>query len=90
MEHVESKENTQLNSLDRNVYKLFELIMEMYNFKVLIRRARTWIVVDADGRWSGSVGILRRGEVDVAISGLRHSEERYGLLEATRHCYFAQ
>lgn len=66
------------------------MMMEMHNFEVFVHRTNHWMSVDSDGRWRGTLGMVQRGEVDVAITGVRHEDERYGQVEATTHCYFVQ
>lgn len=90
IEHLKSSEFTQLNFLDRSAYKIFELVMDMHNFTVFIRRTQHWMAIDSDGRWTGTLGMVQRGEVDVAITGARHQEDRYGQVEATTHLTFVQ
>lgn len=90
MEHLKSNEYPQLNSLDRSSYKLFEIMMEMYNFEVFVHRTKQWMSLDSNGRWGGTLGMVQRGEVDVAITGIRHQDDRYGQIETTTHCYFVQ
>lgn len=90
MEHLKSNEFPQVNSLDRSSYKLFELMMEQYNFSVFVYRTKLWMGVDANGKWIGTLGMVKRREVDMAITGVRHQDDRYGIVEATTHCYFVQ
>nr|QGW45453.1 ionotropic receptor 75c [Bradysia odoriphaga] len=90
MEHLESNEFPQINSLDRSTYKLFKLMMEMHNFKVLIHRTDHWVTVDSMGHWTGTLGMVQRGEVDFAITGARHQDDRYGQVDATANSYYIQ
>lgn len=64
--------------------------MEMHNFKVLIRRAKYWVRIDPNGRWTGTLGMVQRREVDLAIDGARYQDDRYGQVEATTHYTFVQ
>lgn len=90
LEHIESDEFTQLNTLDRSAYKLFKMMMEVHNFTVMIRRTQAWVKKDGEGRWLGTLGMVQRRIVDVAITAARHEEDRYGQVETTTHGYFIQ
>lgn len=81
-------ENVQTDSIDRFNYHLFKLIMEMYNFKLFVRRSNIWGVKMSNGSWRGSIGMLNRSKVDIMISGVRWDNERYGAFDQTTNTYF--
>lgn len=64
--------------------------MEMHNFKVFVHRTKHWLAVDSEGRWTGTLGMVKRKEVDVAITAARHQDNRYGAVETTTHLTFVQ
>lgn len=76
--------------MERNNYRLFQLMMNMYNFTLLTHRALIWGAVSPNGTWKGGIGMLSRDEVDVCTSALRWANERYGIFEQTTHTYYVQ
>lgn len=64
--------------------------MQMYNFKLTVRRAKIWGHLQSDGYWQGAVGLINRSEVDICISGLRWEEERYGAFDQTTNSFYVQ
>lgn len=79
-----------MDSMNRNVYRIFQLLMEMYNFKMTMRRSNIWGLLQPNGSWIGALGLLNRSEVDIGISGLRWENERYGAYDQTTNAYLAQ
>lgn len=72
------------------MYRLFVLMMEMFNFRVNLLLTHVWGRKDSDGNWHGAVGALNHSEVDFCITGLRWAVERYGVYEQTTAAYYAQ
>lgn len=64
--------------------------MEMYNFKSYYRVANSWGMLDSNGTWHGTVGIMKRKEVDFATTGFRRENERYQVLEILSETKFVQ
>lgn len=76
--------------MNRNMYRLFQLMSEMYNFKMAIRRTKIWGFLQPNGTWIGAIGLLNRSEVDICISGFRWENERYGAYDQTTDGYYVQ
>lgn len=72
------------------MYRMFLLIMEMFNFKANLRLTNVWGLKDKHGYWRGAVGALNRSQVDFCVTGLRWANERYGVYEQTTAAYHAQ
>lgn len=64
--------------------------MQMFNFKMAVRRAKIWGYLQANGSWLGAIGLINRSEIDICLSGLRWEDERYGAFDQTTHTYFSQ
>lgn len=90
LQHIDSDEYPYLDSGDKNTYRLFQLIMEMFNFKLSVRRATAWGVLSSNGTWKGIIGMLSREEVDFGIPAYRWANERYGLFEQTTQSFYVQ
>lgn len=90
MQHLNSNELVHLDSMTRYMYRLFVLMMEMFNFKVNLRVAHFWARKDANGNWLGAAGALNRSEVDFCVTGLKWAIERVGVFEQTAAAYHAQ
>lgn len=67
-------------------YAVLKLIGEVHNFTLLNFFTNTW-GFKKNGSWYGAVGYLVRNEVDVCISSLRWSKERYGIYDQTTYTY---
>ncbi|XP_037041261.1 ionotropic receptor 75a-like [Bradysia coprophila] len=90
LEHLQSNEFVHLDSISRYMYRLFLLMMEMYNFKVNLKLTNLWGLKDDQGYWHGAVGALNRSQVDFCVTGLRWANERYGVYEQTTAAYHEQ
>lgn len=90
IDHLNSNELVHLDSMNRLMYRLFVLMMDMFNFKVHLRLANIWGSLDSKSKWHGAIGMINRSEVDFCFSGLRWDNTRYGVFEQTTHAYFVQ
>lgn len=90
LEHINSNKFTHLDSMNRMAYRLFLIMMDMYNFTMNLRVSDIWGSLDSEGRWHGAIGLLNRSEVDLAISAFRWTNVRYGAFEHTTHSYHVQ
>lgn len=75
-----------MNRLD---YILFKIIEDIHNFKIFLHRSKYWGFI-INGTWIGAIGFIVRKEVDVCMSALRWSPERYGFYEPATHTYHAR
>lgn len=90
MEHIDSDEFPFMDSLSRSSYRSISLVMEMFNFKMLIRRVRDWGGLKPDGKWIGLVGMINRSEADFTISGVRWDMDRYGVFDQTTDSFYVR
>lgn len=90
MEHINSNENTHLDSSSKNTYRIHQYLAEMYNFKMAIRRSKIWGALKSDGNWIGALGLVNRSEVDLCLSGVRWENDRYGAFEQTTEGYYVR
>lgn len=58
--------------MSKSNQRVFQILSEMFNFKMSIRRATVWGRL-RNKTWNGVVGLLNRSEIDFAISGLAYS-----------------
>lgn len=79
-----------MDSGDKNNYRLYQLMMDMFNFKLFVHRASVWGILSPNGTWKGVIGMLSRNEVDLAVPAFRWANERYGVFEQTTHSYHIQ
>lgn len=84
--HLESGDAIHINSMSRLNYRLFQIMQQMYNFKIFLQRAHMWGYLK-NGFWQGALGMLSRKEVDISVSGQQWKNEHYGALEATTNTY---
>lgn len=71
--------------MNRMMYRLFTIMMDMYNFNTHIRVSNIWGLLDSNRRWHGAIGMLNRSEVDLCITALRWDNKRYTAFEQTAH-----
>nr|QGW45452.1 ionotropic receptor 75b [Bradysia odoriphaga] len=89
LQHLESVEFPHLNTISRFNYRIFQIMQQMFNFKIFLQRANS----DGDlrnGRWQGAIGMINRREVDISVSGYRWKDEYYDAFEATVNSYATQ
>lgn len=79
-----------MDNMSKSNYRVFQILMEMYNFRMLIRRARVWGVLQKNGSWNGVVGLINRTEIDISISGLRWESDRYGVFDQTANSFYVE
>nr|QGW45456.1 ionotropic receptor 75f [Bradysia odoriphaga] len=91
IEHIYSDDPRYLymDNMSKGNMRVFEILSEMYNFKMTIRRATVWGRIK-NNSWNGVVGLLNRSEIDMAISGLRWESDRYGVYEPTTNSFYVQ
>lgn len=77
-----------MDTKERGNYRVYDVLMEMFNFKVQIRRGKIWGALQSDGFWIGVVGSLNRSEIDLSISSLRWENDRYGVLDQTTDTFY--
>lgn len=87
---MESDEYPFLDSGDKHNHRLFALIKDMFNFKLLVYRASVWGMLSSNGTWKGVIDMLSKNEVDLAVPTFRWANERYGVFEQTTHTYHIQ
>lgn len=87
---MESDEFPFLDSGDKNNYRLFRLMKEMFNFNLIVHRAHVWGILQPNRTWKGIIGMLQRDEVDLGMPAFRWADERYGFYEQTTHTYLIQ
>lgn len=72
--------------MNRFNYRLFKLIEDVHNFKIFLIRSKYWGYT-VNGTWIGAIGFIVRDEVDLCMTALRWSPERYGFYEPTTNTY---
>lgn len=87
---MDSDEFPFMDSGDKNNYRLFQLLKDMFNFNLIVHRASVWGILSPNGTWKGVIGMLSKDEVDLAIPAFRWANERYGAFEQTTHTYHIQ
>lgn len=90
MEHLNSNENTHLDSSSKNSYRMYQFLTEMFNFKMAIRRSAIWGALKSNGTWIGALGLINRSEVDICVSGVRWEVDRYGAFEQTTEGFYVR
>lgn len=88
MEYIDSDECPFMDTKERGNYRVIQVLMQMYNFKVKIRRGKIWGALQKDGFWIGVVGSLNRSEIDLSISSLRWENDRYDVLDQTTDTFY--
>lgn len=86
MEHIDSKDYPYLDNMLRLSYTIFKLIQDVHNFKILFEHTKVWGVKN-NGSWHGAIGFLVRQEVDICLSPLRWSIDRFGIYDETTYIY---
>lgn len=86
MEHIDSKDKPYLDNMLRLSYTIFKLIQDVHNFKMLVYHTNIW-GVKINGSWHGAIGFLVRQEVDICLSPLRWSIDRFGIYDETTYIY---
>lgn len=76
--------------MSKSNYRVFQILSEMFNFKMAIRRTKIWGKLKPESGWSGVVGLINRSEIDIAISGLRWEMDRYGAFDQTTNSFYVQ
>lgn len=89
LDHLESVDSAHINTVTRFNYRLFQIMQQMYNFKIFLQRANSWGDLK-NGRWQGAIGIINRQEVDIGESGFQWKNEHYDAFEATTNSYAAR
>ncbi|XP_037027053.1 glutamate receptor U1-like isoform X2 [Bradysia coprophila] len=91
IEHIYSDEPRYLymDNMSKSNMRVFQILSEMYNFKMTIRRATLWGRIQ-NNSWNGVLGLLNRSEIDMGISGLRWESDRYGVYEPTTNSFYVQ
>lgn len=79
-----------MDTKERGNYRVYDVLMEMFNFNVAIRRGKIWGALQPDGFWIGVVGSLNRSEIDLSISSLRWENDRYGVLDQTTDTFYIE
>lgn len=79
-----------MDTKERGNYRVYQILMQMYNFRVVIRRGRIWGARKPDGFWKGVVGALNRSEIDLSITSLRWENDRYGMLDQTTDTFYVK
>lgn len=79
-----------MDNMSKSNYRVFQILMEMFNFNMVIRRGKVWGALVPDGSWNGVVGMLNRSEIDISISGLRWESDRYGVFDQTANSFYVQ
>lgn len=78
-----------MDNMSKSNYRVFQILMQMYNFSMVIRRAKVWGAL-VNGSWNGVVGLLNRTEIDIAVSGLRWESDRYGVFDQTTNSFYVE
>lgn len=78
-----------MDNMSKSNYRVFQILMQMYNFSMVIRRTKVWGAL-VDGRWKGVVGLLNRTEIDISVSGLRWESDRYGVFDQTTNSFYVE
>lgn len=78
-----------MDNMSKSNYRVFQILMQMYNFRMVIRRAKVWGFL-VNGSWTGVVGLLNRTEMDISISGLRWESDRYGVFDQTTNSFYVE
>lgn len=86
MEHIDSTELPHFDNMLRLSYAIYKLIQDVHNFKMLYIHTNIWAVKTND-TWQGAVGYLVRDEVDICLSPLRWSLDRFGIYDETTFIY---
>lgn len=85
--HLDSLDFPHRDSMNRFHYHLFKMMAEIHNFKMYIMRTNAWGIISANGTWNGAIGFMHRREVDLCMTPLRWSPERFGFYDATTGTY---
>lgn len=85
--HLDSLDFPHRDSMNRLNYHLFKMMEDIHNFKMHIVRTNAWGIISANGTWNGAIGFMHRREVDLCMTPLRWSPERYGFYDATTSTY---
>lgn len=98
--HLDNDKHTHRDTMSRFSYNMFRLIQDIHNFTIFTYRSTSWgimmrtVQTDAGNNatttavvWNGAIGFLTRGEVDVCITPVRLSPERFGHFEPTTYLY---
>lgn len=83
---LETTDDAYLDSMNRLNYRLFAMMQDMHNFTIFVLRSRYWGFT-VNGTWIGAIGFTVRGDVDICMTALRWSPERFGLYETTTYTY---
>lgn len=73
--------------MSRFNYRLFRMIEQMHNFRIQLIRTAVWGTNKNNTPWNGAVGFTVRHEVDLQLTPLRWSPERFGVYESTAYTY---
>lgn len=86
-EHIDSTDLPHFDNMLRLSYTIFKLIQNVHNFKLMLFYTNIWGVKNNNGTWQGAVGYLVREEVDICLSPLRWSLDRFGIYDETTYIY---
>lgn len=79
---MDSDEITIMDSGDKNNNRLFQLLKDKFNFNSIVHLFGVFSV-----QTEHVIGMLFKGQVDLAIPSFRWANERYGVFEQTMHTY---
>ncbi|KAH8330645.1 hypothetical protein KR067_006010 [Drosophila pandora] len=66
----------QFDPMSRKTYQFFQLVMEMFNFRLQMIITDKWGEILKDGSWSGVMGHVTRGTADFAVTPMRFVLDR--------------
>lgn len=72
--------------MNRLNYRLFRMMEDIHNFKIFLIRSKYWGFI-VNGSWIGAIGFIVRKDVDICMTALRWSPERFGFYETTTYTY---
>ncbi|CAO1406755.1 unnamed protein product [Diamesa hyperborea] len=80
LEYMESDENIQFDAQHRLSYKLFKLLSIQHNFSMNLHRSDLWGLY-RNGTFSGVLGMIQQGKIDLSITPFRYTHERLDVLD---------
>ncbi|KDR16068.1 hypothetical protein L798_10080 [Zootermopsis nevadensis] len=81
-EHFFDMRYKHLNTLSKNNYALMAYVSEMLNFRMNLTMSETWgFPVNETNNYTGIVGLMQRGEVEIGAAGLLIKETRMDMVD---------
>ncbi|XP_076222964.1 glutamate receptor U1-like isoform X2 [Nomia melanderi] len=79
--HLTDYENKHIDSITKANYPWMLTMVARMNATISFRMTDSWGYKDQNGSWSGMVGLLQRGEIDIGGTGMFFIKERLDVLE---------